>query len=83
MDACGCAKNAPAAGEDTQKWHREEVLKMSKEAVEDLRENGMRFTLFPRKSGIMEESHPPVGPEIFSVKWRGRTRLIKMAEDAR
>ena len=73
------------AGEDTQKWHREEVLKMSKEAVEDLAKNGMEIYTLPKEEWeLWKKATLPSAQKIFLGKMgEAGQRLIKMAEDAR
>ena len=74
-----------AAGEDTQKWHREEVLKMSKEAVEDLAKNGMEIYTLPKEEWeLWKKATLPSAQKIFLDKMgEAGQKLIKMAEDAR
>ena len=73
-----------AAGKDTQAWARQEVQKMDKEAMEELKNKGMEIYFLPKdEKALWRKAVKPTEDLIISKSGDLGRKLIKLAEDVR
>jgi tripartite ATP-independent transporter DctP family solute receptor len=73
-----------AAGKDTQAWARQEVQKMDKEAMEELKNKGMEIYFLPKdEKALWRKAVRPTEDLIISKSGDLGRKLIKLAEDVR
>ena len=72
------------AGKDTQAWAREEVQKMDKESIEELKKQGMEIYYLPKdEKALWRKAVKPTEDLIVTKSGDLGRKLIKMAEDVR
>jgi TRAP-type C4-dicarboxylate transport system substrate-binding protein len=73
-----------AAGKDTQGWARQEVQKMDKEAMEELKNKGMEIYFLPKdEKALWRKACKPTEDLIIRKSGELGRKLIKLAEDVR